>query len=88
MARLIEIRSAIFVILEVYIMVKNKEINKIDSSHVSAEQIINEIQSHTEIFRSLTGEAFIKAETDNSIVPLDSTEFECWLRKFCFYQLV
>lgn len=68
-------------------MVKNKEINKIDSSHVSAEQIINEIQSHTEIFRSLTGEAFIKAETDNSIVPLDSTEFECWLRKFCFYQL-
>ena len=65
MARLIEIRAAIFVILEVYIMVKNKEINKIDSSHVSAEQIINEIQNHTEIFRSLTGEAFIKAMMQN-----------------------
>lgn len=67
-------------------MSQNEKDEMSDFSHPSVEQIIKKIEDDAEVFRSTAGEAFIKTKNNNKISPIDSADFECWLRRFCHRQ--
>lgn len=56
-------------------------------SSVTIDEIIEKLQDNSEIFRSETGEPYIKTLYDGKISPIDSGDFELWLRNFCYHQM-
>lgn len=57
-----------------------------DSPQISTVELIKEVQKSTDIFRSPTGEAFIKTKDENKIALVESEEFTLWLRRFVYQQ--